>query len=133
MTPYSFAGFPEEIQRLASNKTLDIGRDLFELDLDSILRKSCKITGANYNDLTGGSRKRECAEAKRLFCFFVKRHTQMSLTKIGQFLKINHATVLHHVRKFKDLVEVNDPIISGYLSQLRAANTNLPNKYRKYL
>jgi chromosomal replication initiation ATPase DnaA len=133
MNPYSFAGMPEEIQLLASDKQMTISKDIYDFDLDKMLRAACKITNADYELTIYGSRKRECIEAKSLLCYFLRRYTKLTVVKIGMFLKMDHSNVVHHVKKFKNLIEVNDHIIAGYLDNFKKANSELIGKYQNRL
>jgi len=54
------------------------------------------------------SRKREIVQARQVTMFFVKKHTELSLSQIGaQVGNRNHATVLHACNTVKDLAEVD--------------------------
>ncbi len=54
------------------------------------------------------SRKREIVQARQVTMFFIKKHTELSLSQIGsQVGGRNHATVLHACNTVKDLTEVD--------------------------
>lgn len=54
------------------------------------------------------SRKREIVQARQVIMYFIKKHTELSLSQIGaQVGNRNHATVLHACNTVKDLVEVD--------------------------
>jgi chromosomal replication initiation ATPase DnaA len=131
MTYYSFAGMPEEIQLLASDKQMILSKEICDFDIDKMIRAACKITNADYSQTMLGKRKRECIEAKRLVCYFLRRYTKMTLSNIGKHLLIDHATVMHHTKQFNNLIEVNDAIIFEYLTKFKSANMELVTKYKR--
>jgi hypothetical protein len=53
------------------------------------------------------SRKAEFVQARQLFCYFAKQHTDLSLSVIGSFLgNQDHCTVIHAIKcveKFQDI------------------------------
>ena len=54
------------------------------------------------------SRKREIVQARQVTMYFIKKHTEMSLSQIGaQVGKRNHATVLHACNTVRDFYEVD--------------------------
>lgn len=58
--------------------------------------------------IQSASRKREIVQARQVTMFFIKKHTELSLSQIGtQVGNRNHATVLHACNTVKDLVEVD--------------------------
>ncbi|MDO5522691.1 MAG: chromosomal replication initiator protein DnaA [Bacteroidia bacterium] len=58
--------------------------------------------------IQSASRKREIVQARQVTMFFIKKHTEFSLSQIGvQVGNRNHATVLHACNTIKDLTEVD--------------------------
>lgn len=58
--------------------------------------------------IQSSSRKREIVQARQVTMFFIKKHTELSLSQIGvQVGNRNHATVLHACNTVRDLVEVD--------------------------
>lgn len=54
------------------------------------------------------SRKREIVQARQVTMYFIKKHTELSLSQIGaQVGKRNHATVLHACNTVKNFYEVD--------------------------
>ena len=59
------------------------------------------------------SRKREIVLARQVTMFFIKKHTQLSLSQIGVHVgNRNHATVLHACRTVTDQIETNSALKS---------------------
>ena len=58
--------------------------------------------------IQSASRKREIVQARQVTMFFIKKHTELSLSQIGiQVGNRNHATVLHACNTIRDLAEVD--------------------------
>ena len=74
------------------------------LELNTILRAVCYINGVSIYDVKGKRRYRELVTARQEYCYLACKLTQLSernpggnsLTKIGNEIDKNHATVLHH-------------------------------------
>lgn len=70
-------------------------RQLREVGLQRIAVAICKEKGLDINDLKLTTRKREITEAKQLFFFFASTNNRLSWSKIGDYLGMDHATVIH--------------------------------------
>lgn len=58
--------------------------------------------------IQSASRKREIVQARQVTMYFIKKHTELSLSQIGaQVGNRNHATVLHACNTVKDFYEVD--------------------------
>lgn len=58
--------------------------------------------------IQSASRKREIVQARQVTMFFIKKHTELSLSQIGvQVGNRNHATVLHSCNTVRDFYEVD--------------------------
>ena len=58
--------------------------------------------------IQSASRKREIVQARQVTMYFIKKHTELSLSQIGSHVgNRNHATVLHACNTVKDLSDVD--------------------------
>ncbi len=58
--------------------------------------------------IQSASRKREIVQARQVTMYFIKKHTELSLSQIGVHVgNRNHATVLHACNTIKDLTDVD--------------------------
>lgn len=130
MNPYIFAGISKNSQLLASDKHMMLTKEVSDIDMDNMLRAACRITNADYEKTINRSRKRECIDAKGIVCFFLRKYTRMTLSSIGKHLKVDHATVMHHCRKFDNMIEINDSIVLEYMRKFKSSNIELINKYK---
>lgn len=78
------------------------------ITVQKIQETVCNFFNIKKELVHSSSRKREIVQARQVTMFFVKRHTELSLSQIGaQVGNRNHATVLHACNTVKDLVEVD--------------------------
>lgn len=64
------------------------------------------VTGIPIPEILGKSRKSEIVEARHLLCYSLrKRHTT---SEVGRMVNIDHSSVVHAVKKIKDLLSIND-------------------------
>ncbi len=88
-----------ETVRIIENKPLTI---------EEIVDKVCEHYKVDPSVLHSKSRKREIVQVRQIAMFLVKKHTDISTSKIGHFIgNRDHATVLHACKIVKDLVEVD--------------------------
>ncbi len=67
-----------------------------------------KFFNINQELIQSASRKREIVQARQVTMYFIKKHTELSLSKIGVLIgNRNHATVLHACNTVRDLTEVD--------------------------
>jgi len=82
-----------EKKRITVQKIQDIVSDFYHVKKDLI---------------QSASRKREIVQARQVTMYFIKKHTELSLSQIGaQVGNRNHATVLHACNTVKDFYEVD--------------------------
>ena len=64
-------------------------------------------------EILSEKRSRENVDARRVFCFILRDESNTS-TSIGEFLKKDHATVLHYIRTFKGLLDSDSSFRERY-------------------
>ncbi len=83
-------------QRLLAGEQPDAGA----VGFDAILAAVAERCGVRPSDLTGPGRQRELVRARQLALLLARRHTEHSLTALGNMVGgRDHATVLHAVRE----------------------------------
>lgn len=63
------------------------------------------ITGYNVDNKC---RKSKAVESKRLFCYFSRLYTDLTLEEIALITETSHSNVLYHVRLVSDRLSIND-------------------------
>ena len=73
------------------------------------------------NNLKAKSRKREIVDERRILMMFLVENTNATYTRIGHLFGKDHATILHHQKRHKDLMafdkiykNLNDAIVSNF-------------------
>lgn len=78
------------------------------ISVQKIQETVCDFFNIKKDLIHSASRKREIVQARQVTMFFVKKHTELSLSQIGsQIGNRNHATVLHACNTVKDLSDVD--------------------------
>ena len=72
--------------------------------LDYILYNISAYFHVSKKKIKSKKRDREIVEARRIYCFFASRH--YTLNEVAFFIRIDHATVIHHRDKAFDLLSV---------------------------
>ncbi len=76
-------------------------------EVDSILKSVCHAFGVDEDDIKGRSRRQEISDARHCFIFLTRMHTGMTLMKLGEYLRRNHATILHSLKVFEQIESVD--------------------------
>jgi len=93
---------------------LDDPDNLNITDLDCIERVVVETLGyENTNILKGKNRKREYVDARAIFSY-ISRKYNFSLAGIGDHIKKDHTTIIHHIRKAGDLLETDPLFLNKY-------------------
>ena len=74
------------------------------------------IAATRYNvsvgDIKSKIRRQPIVEARQYCAFLLRDNTTMTLQSIGNFMNIDHATVLHSCRVIKERIEFNQLLIN---------------------
>lgn len=85
------------------------------ITVQKIQETVCDFFNIRKDLIQSASRKREIVQARQVTMYFIKKHTELSLSQIGaQVGGRNHATVVHACNTVKDLLEVD----KGFRSDL---------------
>ena len=72
------------------------------------------IVGVTQEDLKSKDRYRDYVDSRCIFTYFLRTHTKLSLTAIGNHINRDHSTVLHQQRLTKNLLEVDEEFRQKY-------------------
>ena len=84
--------------------------------LEMILQAVCSAFHISCNDIMSPRRLRSIADARQSVCHLARIHTKASSTKVGQFLNLDHTTVLHAWRRIPEMKQ-KDPELAENLKQ----------------
>lgn len=65
-------------------------------------------------DITIRSRKRHIVDARKMFCHIARRKTKLTYGIIGDMIKIDHATVIHCIKKADLHLETDVNFLNAY-------------------
>ncbi len=74
---------------------------------EMIAQRVTEITGISLTRMRNNIRDRDVVDARRLLMSMSFIYTQMTLRCIGMFINKDHSTVIHHMKKLKDLCEID--------------------------
>lgn len=69
-----------------------------------------KKFGIFEEELFSKKRDREIVEPRQLITYMIKKETELSLAQIGMIINRDHATVLHSVKAWNNLLDTEQPI-----------------------
>jgi chromosomal replication initiation ATPase DnaA len=70
-------------------------------------------------DITKATRKRNVVDARHISYFMLRKYTSLALTQIGDMIGVrDHTTVIHGVRKIRDLISSGDNDIILHVNKL---------------
>jgi chromosomal replication initiator protein len=88
---------------------------MIETTLNELILVVSTYYNLNNKDLTGKSRKQHIANARQVYFYLARKHTNKTLSQIGSQVNRDHATALHGIRMISNLKEIysetNDELI----------------------
>ena len=77
--------------------------------LDKISELVMNYYGITHDQLKSNSRRMEYVSARRMYFLLSLENTDINLEPLGETMGKNHSTVLSHVRKLRDYLELGYP------------------------
>lgn len=106
ITYASLSGVPLTVDHLAP--LLNPPTPLITSSPDRILQAVAEVTQISIGDLKGSSRRRDISTARQIGMYIMRRHTDLSLPRIGEaFGGKDHTTVLYSCEKIEQLHQTN--------------------------
>lgn len=92
----------------------------FDMDFVDLLKQVSIVTRVTVTDIIGKCRKKEYVLARQLFCYYARIHSNKTFSAIGSFMNVDHSTVIHHVKRWQDYMDLNYQPEVGYYKILNA-------------
>ncbi|NJO41844.1 MAG: chromosomal replication initiator protein DnaA [Cyanobacteria bacterium RU_5_0] len=127
----SISGLPMTVENIAP--VLNPPSDQVEASPEAIINVVAEMFGVSIDDLKSSSRRREISTARQIGMYLMRRHTDLSLPKIGEvFGGKDHTTVMYSCEKITQQKET-DPELARNLRQLSdriglSSQSNQPRK-----
>lgn len=96
----------EQAIKSLENKIKDLQKYIDGTEVEKRIRIVCEATGISRKDIFGKSRLSEIVEARHLLCYFLNK--DLTTTDTGRIMGLDHSSVVHAVKKIKDLLSIND-------------------------
>jgi len=90
----------------------------FVVSKEQAFNSVCEVFELTPIQLRSRSRLRHIVEAKAVLCYILHKKQGLTSLATGEYLKLNHATVLHHCKNVANWIEV-DKNFNDKFKQLR--------------
>lgn len=84
------------------------------------------VSGQPEEEILGGSRSRSLVLCRHVYYHIAREKMGLKLAQIGLFFKRDHTTIIHGLRKIKDMVSIEDEITCQFIEQV---NNCIREKY----
>ena len=82
--------------------------------IDRVKKVVSYVTKMSEKELLSKSRKRHIVDNRRMAFVICRDILELSWTKIAKEFNLNHASIMHHYKKHKDLMAYDDYYSSKY-------------------
>ncbi len=123
-------GFESHIsQRFNRNISIVALEGDYIMDVESICKIVCHVSGVSIEDLKSNSRKLEVVAARHVAMSLAYKYVRCSLTELGKYFgDKNHTTVIHARKSVQDKLAINDVAITQLYKQTETLINKLINE-----
>ncbi len=93
--------------------------------IENIVQTSCFVNNIQISDFYNKNRERHLIDVRRMAYSICRDILQMPYKKIGNYFKVDHATIIHHYKVHKNLTQVDKVYYERYLSILELVKADL--------
>ena len=128
--------FPEEMKELSKSPTdLKIGHGTEMPKL--LLQIICEELKVEREDVLSKNRANILVFARMIFGWGMRHTSGLSLQRIGKYLSVDHATILHYTRRIQSMIEADkinrDHIGAVVMLMHRHGHDEMLDEYQKIL
>lgn len=106
ISPYAFVGIrPKDLPK---QLRVRLNYVKYKYSVEIILDAVSKVMNVKPEKISQKDRHRNIAEARKMYCFFVKQKMNLPLKTIADTIGRDHTTVIHNIAVFKDLYECDE-------------------------
>ena len=82
--------------------------------IDRIVDTACYVGNISLKDFKSRSRERHIVDIKRMTYSIVRETLNIPFTKMAKHFKVNHATIIHHCKLNRELLETDSYYYKKY-------------------
>lgn len=91
-------------------------------NLDEIINATCIVCNLSREEFFSRERLRYLVDARRIAYSAIRDIYGTPLLEMGRYFSKNHATILHHLRAHRDLIQWDEGYSNRYKAVLRVFN-----------
>ena len=96
------------------------------LTKENLLSVICFVSGLPEDAIRGQNRTRGLVLCRHAYYFLAREKMGLKLVEIGEVFGSDHTTVIHGIRKVKDMISIQDEITCQFIDQV---NLCIAEKY----
>ena len=93
--------------------------------IDKIVDTACYVGNISLKDFKSRSRERHIVDIKRMTYSIVRETLNIPFTKIAKHFKVNHATIIHHCKLNRELLETDSYYYKKYTTIYELVKSDL--------
>jgi hypothetical protein len=96
------------------------------LTKENLLSVICLVSGLPEDEIKGQNRARGLVLCRHAYYFLAREKMGLKLAQIGEVFGSDHTTVIHGIKKVKDMISINDEITLNFINNI---NSCIKEKY----
>ena len=93
--------------------------------IDKIVDTACYVGNISLKDFKSRSRERHIVDVKRMTYSIVRETLNIPFTKMAKHFKVNHATIIHHCKLNRELLETDSYYYKKYTTIYELVKSDL--------
>ena len=93
--------------------------------IDKIVDTACYVGNISLKDFKSRSRERHIVDIKRMTYSIVRETLNIQFTKMAKHFKVNHATIIHHCKLNRELLETDSYYYKKYTTIYELVKSDL--------
>lgn len=96
------------------------------LTKENLLSVISFVSGLSEDEIRGQNRARGLVLCRHAYYFLAREKMGLKLAQIGEVFGSDHTTVIHGIKKVKDMISINDEITLNFINNI---NNCIKEKY----
>jgi len=93
--------------------------------IDKIVDTACYVGNISLKDFKSRSRERHIVDIKRMTYSIVRETLNIPFTKMAKHFRVNHATIIHHCKLNRELLETDSYYYKKYTTIYELVKSDL--------